>query len=963
MIMPFFRSFSQLTRGCSALLFCACLLTTAFAESLINVNFGDETTLKPIESNKPDRIRGVLPPGVKEDSGWADIAVSYDYEANRLGGDIGTLRVKVTDHEKGRAQLKFMLPRLNEKAYYRLTVRASSPDKKSLTVAVRQPVPPYETIWEGDIPLSPGLTTTTLPFELPPLNKKVVLLMYLGESGTYDLQRLTLDRVTLAQLQAQQADAVKSSLPNVLPWSDFPLGLPTGWGAVMTRLSTELDYEMEPAEEPTERGTFPLRLKSKGDEQVQIASAPLYLPLATQPHTFSYYIKGKPERGAVMEIAADGKPIAQRPVFGSSDGTFKRESFKFQPTIGAKFHTIRLRNLKGEIELDALMLSPGEEAQPFQRQAPAEVALTSDWSKNHVFLQGVDQEPVIQYAVAGSHPGAVLKSRIFNLYGQSKNQPDITLPEGAHAKGTIKPGTPFPKLPYGPFRVEAWVEADGKRLSPIAENVYFWLRKPRFWGRIAPESSFGVHVDAYEPHLYSSKAIGANWNRFHGPQGYETTYWSTFEPEKGKYNYNDETIDLYRKYDHALMGVLVHTPQWARVQRSDVKGGWLDEWWQPKDYQDYGNYVTKVVTHNEGRIDAWQIWNEPWGEFWFKDWRPELGYPKQWHHGDSHDEDYLELSKVAYRAAKATGTKVPIVGIHATIGDKGKDWMARMAKLGIEKYQDAGSFHAYIGDTAYETLNPEGMFQTRLEDRMMKDWRKTSKADEQDLWVTETQQMRRIADTGMLYHLFNGKTSPLDLIRQNADRQGPFQLILFSEGIDKIILYSMIGFDYGHPGQNIDWSCLVMKNGELDPSAAAYSNFTWQLDGREFADRKTIKPGIEWFLFKPGKHSPDDKMVAVLAPNLDHASAAVPAMEGLTVYDFLGNPLQAGTPLGDTLVYLTFPTGKEKEVEAAFLAATPTPGATPYPKPEELPAPPELTLAQRSTTEPTGGKVAETPSP
>ena len=72
----------------------------------------------------------------------------------------------------------------------------------------------------------------------------------------------------------------------------------------------------------------------------------------------------------------------------------------------------------------------------------------------------------------------------------------------------------FERRPYGPFRIEAWIEnAEGERISTFNELVINRLRRPQYWAQDAPDSAFGVHTNPTTRHLLMAKAAGVNWVR------------------------------------------------------------------------------------------------------------------------------------------------------------------------------------------------------------------------------------------------------------------------------------------------------------------------------------------------------------------------------------------------------------------------------------------------------------------
>ena len=86
------------------------------------------------------------------------------------------------------------------------------------------------------------------------------------------------------------------------------------------------------------------------------------------------------------------------------------------------------------------------------------------------------------------------------------------------------------------------------------------------------------------------------------------------EPYKSAWEKYDHIVALANKYDLKVMARLSNPPAWTRAM-TDTIGAFAP----PDDLTDYGDFVDVVVTRYQGRIPAYQIWNEPniypeWGE-------------------------------------------------------------------------------------------------------------------------------------------------------------------------------------------------------------------------------------------------------------------------------------------------------------------------------------------------------------
>lgn len=77
------------------------------------------------------------------------------------------------------------------------------------------------------------------------------------------------------------------------------------------------------------------------------------------------------------------------------------------------------------------------------------------------------------------------------------------------------------------------------------------------------------------------------------------------EPHKSAWEKYDHIVELADKYDISIMARLSTPPSWSRAL-TDTIGTFAP----PDDIADYGDFVEAVATRYEGRIPAYQIWNE-----------------------------------------------------------------------------------------------------------------------------------------------------------------------------------------------------------------------------------------------------------------------------------------------------------------------------------------------------------------
>ena len=164
------------------------------------------------------------------------------------------------------------------------------------------------------------------------------------------------------------------------------------------------------------------------------------------------------------------------------------------------------------------------------------------------------------------------------------------------------------------------------------------------------DARFGA-VQTYEaPEV--AKAAGVGWTRV-------LFWWHQVQPggihDWNAYYFREEVLQRELDSDRELVGILLGTPSWASESgssRAVPSGLYL-----PYDHPDnlWGQFVYRMVKRYQGKIDHWIMWNEP--DVW------DDAHPGKTWNGTV--EDYVQLLKVGYQAAKAAN-KESVVFLTAT---------------------------------------------------------------------------------------------------------------------------------------------------------------------------------------------------------------------------------------------------------------------------------------------------------
>ena len=151
--------------------------------------------------------------------------------------------------------------------------------------------------------------------------------------------------------------------------------------------------------------------------------------------------------------------------------------------------------------------------------------------------------------------------------------------------------------------------------------------------------------------------------------------WSSFQ-ERNRTSYSEWYVDLAdwvireaRERGLRVLGTLWHTPRWA----NGGKPGTVP----PDRARDFGRFAKWIANRYEGRVDAWEIWNEPNDPFFF----------------DGSVGKYVRLLKAAYPRIKEADPSAQVVLGGPSYNDTG--WLKTVYERGAKPYFDVMATHPY----------------------------------------------------------------------------------------------------------------------------------------------------------------------------------------------------------------------------------------------------------------------------
>lgn len=205
------------------------------------------------------------------------------------------------------------------------------------------------------------------------------------------------------------------------------------------------------------------------------------------------------------------------------------------------------------------------------------------------------------------------------------------------------------------------------------------------------------------------------------------TTWRVLNPERGIYRWDtlDARVQAAVDSGTTVLLVLGATPEWAATALSHKDAEWLGRGSAsaPTSIPDWADFVAEVVKRYGGRIEAYQIWNEPSDPiFWRGSW------------------DYLaRMTKVAADVIYRYDSNAKVIAAPLTI--RGPQWRAD-ARAYIDALAhhalpvDAMAFHGYFnGPPGADSYQPIRRLQHLLA---------TSPAAGLPLWETEVNFRREL---------------------------------------------------------------------------------------------------------------------------------------------------------------------------------------------------------------------------
>jgi len=415
---------------------------------------------------------------------------------------------------------------------------------------------------------------------------------------------------------------------------------------------------------------------------------------------------------------------------------------------------------------------------------------------------------------------------------------------------------------------------------------------------LRPDSPFGINM-AVGPEapdltnrLQAMQMAGIKWGR-------QDFTWRQVERKPGEYDWApyDRLEALARRHGLLLFGNLAYAPAFHDPRT-------------PAGAQAYGAFAGAAARHFAGRVDFWQIWNEPNGGFW-------QGTPEQ----------YAQLLAGAGKAIHEANPNAKVLGLNMAFCDA--LWAEKILKLVPYDCFDVACFHPYRPPSAPE--EPHDWWEL---DQYVKSWHRHDLTPDYPLvkmsFVEQTGELLKVlakfgppkplwvTEICWNSHIHPYGTSEL----RQADLAVRFHVLaLASQQVQKMFWWTLKD---GGTRQFDQADMVGLMRHDLTPKYAYYA-FAWMtrmLEGKRWVRNDAFGPEVYAAVFTDDEQAQDLMVAWSTKP---YAYIRVNNTErGLTFYDLYGTrrfveydavrTKSLPVPLGESPLYIVAPKGLKAAV-------------------------------------------------
>jgi hypothetical protein len=841
--------------------FCSLISCAVFAQNII-ANPGFEGSYVGVRSSNTATLTGVTAPSWSENSNWATLAVDYARETNNPHSGEACQRIQLKNISYGAMQLIQRFPATRGRVYqFSVWARGVASGSYVELIFQRNSTPfntyatRYYLVREGwqKITLTAILTEDTNVAAM--IRSTVLTTLWVDDAELRDVtdqvgsgEPRSGNLLTNGSFEAAFAESTRAALGN--GWHFSPRGQ-----ASMVQSAVDEFTDPRPALDRSGAadGQQALRVNLDARSAMQILS-PAVACRAGQTYTASIALRALTS-GVSVQLELTGAAISR---FVSPTGTWQR--FTVSGVVPNVIEGVRLRlvirsNTPATLLIDAAQFNEGANSE-YQAPHPHELAVLAP-RPGAIFFE--DETTALQLITTENLPaGATMRRTLFDLDNRATTLESVALPAAE---------TAIPNLPRGLFKLRAQiVNAEGQPISAAVETVFARLPRPR---NVPKEQAyFGVHCELSPEWLQIAQALGAKWVRLHDAA--KITKWRLVEETKGTYRFYDEGVNLAHSMGIGILGMVDGAPPWASATPRATEGYFsmynLPN--GPTALADWRAYCKAIVSRYVGKIDHWEVWNEPWGSNFFQNGTPQL---------------YGELLKAAHGAIREANPQAKVLGIDA---DESHDAFTtgQLAAANSDFY-DIFAWHEY-SPLIWGGANHVGKLRTEKFDRLQ-----SAAGTPRKQWVTEGGQAsypaswydsKSQAGSDAVTEIAGRpvRTSIANIVRKDA--------LLLAAGVEKVFDYTLHHILLV-PSESSAIYGTLEPDRALKGAGVARAILAYLIDGAKFTGRAELAAGIEAFTFE---HADGQLVQLIWSVDGGEYEMALPRILRNTEWlDVQGNPL------------------------------------------------------------------------
>jgi hypothetical protein len=395
---------------------------------------------------------------------------------------------------------------------------------------------------------------------------------------------------------------------NLIENSSFETGMGHGWGLSENRqFSLKSIWDTSQGHDGSASVKLPLNPRTRSYGSYIDLFSKVYSVVPNKKYTLSAWVKTDPGATAegslsVVNAFSDnhllpfGAPpqykIGQSFSVGSSWTKVSVTGYLLDyPTADYQVDIAGKENLGHRLWVDAVSLTQGGPT-GYTPKLPLEVGLRSAEPSN---LYYEDQPVVFRLRAANRSPSyqaGTVRYEVYDYMNRKVKSGSVSV--SAPALTTTASDLNLGTGKRGSFRVVLWIAG---REGSEEEVLFGVVPHPQVAGP-DPESSMGIHSNFTDFQYASLQRLGIKWDRAMSPGAFFR--WSLIEPVEGQITWYDAKVDTARRWGMQIMGT-IGEGSWP---------AWADAGGKP-DLVKWQAFVRQLVSHYRGRVQAWEIWNEP----------------------------------------------------------------------------------------------------------------------------------------------------------------------------------------------------------------------------------------------------------------------------------------------------------------------------------------------------------------